>query len=163
VFGTEYPSSLGYFLTSILYWSILITASRHITALANEDEPMADTVTRREVVSKLAATTGIGALLVAATAEARGAEGFHHEGRGDAVHVEWGIVNKPNVGALTVTFKNKFADPPVVLLTPYWDGQGAEVGHVETLEKVTHSEFKLVSDNAAENYYVSWVAIGRRK
>ncbi len=129
---------------------------------------MSEEVTRREVISKLAATAGIGALLAATTGEARAnttlaAESFHHEARGADLHVEWGIVNKPKEGSLTVKFKNRFDDPPVVQLTPFWDGQGAEVGHVETLEQVTHGEFKLVSGNAADNYFVSWVAIGRRK
>jgi hypothetical protein len=67
------------------------------------------------------------------------------------------------VGSLTVTFKNRFDDPPAVLLTPFWEGQGEQVTNWETLEKVTHGEFKLVSKNAGENYYVSWVAIGRRR
>jgi hypothetical protein len=124
---------------------------------------MRDEVTRREAITKLAATAGVGALLAAAASEARGADAFHHEARGDDLHVEWGLVQKPKVGSLTVTFKNRFDDPPVVLLTPFWDGQGDQVTNWETLEKVTHGEFKLVSNNAGENYYVSWVAIGRRR
>jgi hypothetical protein len=129
---------------------------------------MSEEVTRREAISKLAATAGIGALLAATTAEARAtttfaAESFHHEARGADLHVEWGIVKKTQDGALTVKFKNRFDDPPVVQLTSYWDGQGAEVGHVETLDHVNHGEFRLVSANQADNYFVSWVAIGRRK
>jgi len=54
------------------------------------------------------------------------------------------------------------ADSPVVLLTPYWDGQGEAVGFIETLERVKHDGFRLVSGNAAENDYVSWVAVGRK-
>jgi hypothetical protein len=124
---------------------------------------MSEDLTRRGAITRMAAAAGVAGLIAASAREARAADAFHHEARGDDLHVEWGTAHKPKVGALTVTFKEKFADPPAVLLTPFWDGDGREVSHVETLEKVTHGEFKLVSDNAADNYYVSWVAIGRKK
>jgi len=128
---------------------------------------MSEPVTRREAMNKLAATAGLGALLAAATSEARASttlasEPFHQEARGDDLHVEWGIVRKTENGALTVKFKNRFADPPAVLLTPFWEGQGEQVTNWETLDRVGRDEFRLVSNNAAENYFVSWVAIGRR-
>jgi hypothetical protein len=129
---------------------------------------MSEAVTRREAINKLAATAGIGALFALATPEAEAntkvaSEPFHHEGKGDEIHIEWGIVRKAKAGALTVEFKRRFADPPVVILTPFWDGQGDGVGFIETLDHVSHGEFRLVSGNAADNYFVSWVAIGRRK
>jgi hypothetical protein len=124
---------------------------------------MSEPVTRREIINKLAATAGVGALLAAATAEAQAVEQTHHEGKGPDLHFEFGLVNKPKEGALTVKFKARFADPPVVVLTPYWEGQNSGVGFIETLDKVTHSEFTLVSGNAAENYFVSWLAIGRKR
>ena len=107
---------------------------------------MGDEVTRREAITKLAATAGVGALLAAAASEARGADAFHHEARGDDLHVEWGLVHKPNVGSLTVTFKNRFDDPPAVLLTPFWEGSDQEVTHWETLAKVAQDEFKLSAE-----------------
>ena len=117
----------------------------------------------RGAITKLATAASVGGLLAAATSEARAADSFHHEGKGDDLHIEWGMAHKPKEGSITVSFKVRFADPPAVLLTPHWAGEGKEVAYVETLEKVTHSEFKLVSTNAAENYFVSWVAIGRKK
>jgi hypothetical protein len=107
---------------------------------------MSDDVTRREAISKLAATAGIGALLAATAGTARAkttlaSETVHHEAKGDELHVEWGIVNKPKEGALSIEFKKRFADPPVVLLTPFWEGQNTSVGFVETLDHVSHSEF----------------------
>jgi hypothetical protein len=124
-------------------------------------------VSRREAIGKLAATAGAGALFAAVAAEAhagaKAADESHHEAKGSELHVEWGKVHKPNDGGYEVKFKREFAEPPTVLLTPYWEGQGAQVGNFETLDKVTHEGFKATSGNSAENYYVSWVAIGRRK
>jgi hypothetical protein len=124
---------------------------------------MADEVTRRGAITTLATAAGVGALVAATAQPARAADPFHSEGKGDDLHVEWGLAHKPKEGSLTITFKVRFADPPVVLLTPFWDGEGKEVGHFETLEKVTQTEFTLISGNFAENYYVSWLAIGRKK
>ena len=126
---------------------------------------MAD-VTRREIIGKLAATAGVGALLTAATAEASEdakPESTHSESRGSDLHIEYGMIRKPNGGEYTVKFKREFSGPPTVLLTPYWHDQGSQVSYIETLVHVSHREFRGVSDNAAENYYVSWVAIGRKR
>jgi hypothetical protein len=125
-------------------------------------------VTRREAIGTLTATAGVGALLAAVTAPERAnanmtAETYHHEARASDLHVEWGLAPKANDGGYEVKFKRAFAEPPAVLLTPYWEGQGAAVGFIETLDKVSRHGFKAISGNAAENYYVSWVAIGRRR
>lgn len=61
----------------------------------------------------------------------------------------------------------RFAAPPTLILSPLWKGQGAGVGHAETLNRVERTTggdyyFETVSGNAAGNYCVSWLAIGRR-
>jgi hypothetical protein len=119
--------------------------------------------TRREAITKLAATAGVGALILAATAEARAVETFHHEGAGSDVHVEWGAVEKAKDGEYTVKFRKGFGELPTVLLTPWWHGDGREVSHVETIVSLSHNEFKATSGNFAENYFVSWLAIGKKK
>jgi hypothetical protein len=123
---------------------------------------MAD-VTRREVIGTLAATAGVGALLAATAAQAKDVEPYHHDDKGSDLHVEWGLVHKPKGGEYRVKFRKAFAGPPAVVLTPWWDNQGGQVSFIETLVHVDHDEFRAISDNAAENYYVSWVAIGRGK
>jgi hypothetical protein len=124
-------------------------------------------VTRREAISTLAATAGVGALL-AATAEARAnaaaaIDTYHHAAPAADLHVEWGIHHKPKEGEYTVRFEKGFSERPAVLLTPYWHDQGAEVGRIETLVHVDEKEFRGVSANAAENYFVMWLAIGRKR
>jgi hypothetical protein len=140
----------------------MIAASRGFTTLSREDV-MAAEVTRREAITRLATVAAVGGLLVATSGQARAAEQVHEEAKGSDLHVEWGFAQKKQVGLLVVKFKSRFAEPPAVLLTPYYDGTGREVTHVETLVRVDDSEFELISANAAEEYSVSWVAIGRRK
>jgi hypothetical protein len=131
------------------------------------ERTMAD-VTRREAIHKLAATAGVGALLAAAApaqARANAAEAlepYHHEAEGSEVHVEWGIVNKPKAGEYMVRFRKGFSERPAVLLTPLFYDDGRQVGAIETLIHVGEKEFRAVSDNAADNYFVSWLAIGKK-
>lgn len=74
--------------------------------------------------------------------------------------LEWhgGGVRK-TTGSVRVTFPSAFRHIPIVILTPHWIGQGSEVGHVETLSDVSTSGFTFVSGNAADNYYVNWLAV----
>ncbi len=39
------------------------------------------------------------------------------------------------------------------------DWQGSGVGYVDTLSEVSTTGFTLVSGNAADNYYVNWLAV----
>ena len=120
-------------------------------------------VSRREAIGALAATAGVGALLLTATSKAKAVEPFHHEAGGSDVHIEWGIVNKAKGGEYKVKFRKEFAELPTVQLTPWWHDQNSQVSYIETLVEVTHHEFRAISDNAAENYFVSWLAIGKKK
>lgn len=61
---------------------------------------------------------------------------------------------------LRVDFSRRFSVPPAVVVTPCWEGAGREVGHAETIGRVTREGFVLYSSNAAENYFVPWMAIG---
>jgi len=74
--------------------------------------------------------------------------------------LEWhgGSVRK-TVGSVRVNFPSPFKHIPIVILTPHWIGQGQGVGYVETLSDVSTTGFTLVSGNAANNYYVMWLAV----
>jgi hypothetical protein len=74
--------------------------------------------------------------------------------------IQAGYVNKRNEGDLMVRFPSNFrlGTTPVVTLTPNWpEGQ---VGYIETLLGVSDLYFKFTSENAKDNYYVAWTAIG---
>jgi|HubBroStandDraft_4_1064222.scaffolds.fasta_scaffold401852_1 hypothetical protein len=125
--------------------------------------------TRREAFGKLAATAGVGALIAATAARAETTapedrpESYHHEAHGSDIHVEWGMVHKPAGGEYVVKFHKGFAERPAIVLTPLWHDQNSQVSYIETLVQVSEHEFKGISDNSAENYFVSWVAIGKKR
>ncbi|HEX2205159.1 MAG TPA: hypothetical protein VHG91_17740 [Longimicrobium sp.] len=73
-------------------------------------------------------------------------------------NVQSGSHPKTTPGALTVFFETPFPAPPVVVVAPYWEGATWPVGFPETLTAITPASFTVTSNNAAENYYVSWIA-----
>jgi hypothetical protein len=61
----------------------------------------------------------------------------------------------------TFKFNVTFEKPPIVLVSPYWEGEHTEVGHAETIDTIEQNQCTLASGNAATtNYLVNWVAIG---
>jgi len=73
-----------------------------------------------------------------------------------------GIVNKLGTGTQRVYFTKPFSGTPIVMLSPWWkDGSNSGVGSVETLTLVTNYYFEFTSKNAAQNYFVNWVAVGK--
>ncbi|NLY44245.1 MAG: hypothetical protein GX066_09860 [Clostridiaceae bacterium] len=73
--------------------------------------------------------------------------------------IETGTTLKNRTGRLSIQFRKNFTRPPVVVISPYWRGQGSQVGYVETIESVSRNGFTVVSNNAADNYYINWIAI----
>lgn len=61
---------------------------------------------------------------------------------------------KAAAGTVEIPFGMTFAAPPIVVIFPNWTG---EVGGRETIIKV-----QVSSGNAAGNYHVSWIAVGRK-
>jgi hypothetical protein len=59
-----------------------------------------------------------------------------------------------------VDFTRRFSVPPSVVVTPAWENAGREVGHAETIGHVSQTGVRLYSSNAAQNYFVSWIAVG---
>ncbi len=62
-------------------------------------------------------------------------------------------------------FHVKFENPPVLLVSPFWEGAESEVGHAETIDKISQTGCTLVSGNltprtSIQPYKVNWVAIG---
>lgn len=72
---------------------------------------------------------------------------------------EAGVVNKVAMGKVRVYFSQRFTEPPMVNVTSWWDGQHAGVKKMETIVTITSDYFEIVSDNHANNYFVSWIAI----
>jgi hypothetical protein len=66
---------------------------------------------------------------------------------------------KAVAGQIEINFGIAFAEPPLVFLTPEWTGP---VGYIETVTGVDIDKFRVSSNNAAANYHVNWMAIGRR-
>lgn len=73
--------------------------------------------------------------------------------------IQFGCARKTAVECL-IPFARRFDTPPRVVVTPFWEEAGREVGHAETIDRVTEDEFVLFSNNAAPNYFVSWIAVG---
>lgn len=73
--------------------------------------------------------------------------------------IDAGTAVKKRTGELSIRFNRRFSSPPTVIVTSYWPGRNLEVGHVETVSRVNRNGFSVVSDNAADDYYVNWVAI----
>jgi len=73
--------------------------------------------------------------------------------------IETGTTLKNRTGRLRIQFRRNFTRVPVVVISPFWRGQGSQVGYVETIESVDRNGFTVVSNNAADNYYINWIAI----
>ncbi len=73
--------------------------------------------------------------------------------------VDAGTALKNRPGELRIRFSRNFPSPPVVVVSPFWRGQGSQVGYVETINSVSRNGFTVVSNNAANNYYVNWIAV----
>jgi len=80
-------------------------------------------------------------------------------GRGEAI--QFGCANKTEV-SLTVRFPTPFDEIPVVVVSPVWENARRGVGHAETIDSVTRESFTVFSSNAAGNYFVSWMAAGKK-
>jgi hypothetical protein len=73
--------------------------------------------------------------------------------------IQFGCARKTRVQR-RVNFARPFSTPPRVVLTPFWEDAEREVGHAETIGRVTEDHFLLFSDNRASTYFVSWIAVG---
>ena len=59
-----------------------------------------------------------------------------------------------------VYFQSPFTLPPVVFLSSWWNGTQSTLSSIETVTDVTNEYFDAISDNAASNYFVNWMAFG---
>jgi hypothetical protein len=83
-----------------------------------------------------------------------------------STQILYGLTPKNETGELNVPFYNygpDFGSDPIVTVTPFWKGASSQVGFVETVTEAASDHFKLVSQNADPNYYISWIAIGPKK
>jgi hypothetical protein len=79
-------------------------------------------------------------------------------------YIDSGSVHKTGP-TKAIAFNVTFEKPPIVLVSPFWDGAETEVGHAETIDKISQTGCVLVSGNATPSdsiqpYKVNWVAIG---
>ncbi len=74
--------------------------------------------------------------------------------------IETGTYNKTGSGIYRGYFQSPFSSPPVVFLSSWWNGTQGNLGSIETLLDVTKEYFDAISDNAASNYFVNWMAFG---
>lgn len=72
--------------------------------------------------------------------------------------IDSGITLKNKPGELRINFSRNFSRRPVVVVSPFWRGQNSQVGFVETINNISRTGFSVVSNNAADNYFVSWIA-----
>jgi hypothetical protein len=66
---------------------------------------------------------------------------------------------KAAAGVADIPFGHTFAEPPIVVISPLWV---EPVAATETITKIEADKFQVVSANAAPNYFVSWIAIGKK-
>ena len=76
--------------------------------------------------------------------------------------IQFGYKRKTDI-VCNIAFSQRFSTPPWVVVTPAWENAGREVGHAETIGRVTQTGVRLYSSNAASNYFVSWIAVGYRR
>lgn len=74
--------------------------------------------------------------------------------------LQTGIANKTGQGTLRVYFTQPFNNPPTVLLSSWWNDANGGVSVIDTLCEVTANYFEVVSNNAATNYFTTWMAFG---
>jgi hypothetical protein len=63
-------------------------------------------------------------------------------------------------GTIVVPFGLTFKTAPIVTVSSDWIG-GSAVTEAETVTAVDIDQFSETSNNAAGNFYVSWIAVGR--
>ena len=75
--------------------------------------------------------------------------------------VQYGIVQKPLPGPMIIRFNWPFPVIPVVVISPYLQIDGGQVGEVETITDINHTDFTINSNiDDKVNYFVTWMAIG---
>lgn len=100
-----------------------------------------------------------GAYSIEYLAADRGASSFR-DSTTSFTQIETGTYNKTGSEIYRVYFQSPFSAPPVVFLSSWWNGTQGNLGSIETLLDVTIEYFDAISDNAASNYFVNWVAFG---
>ena len=89
----------------------------------------------------------------------RGASAFQ-DSTTSFTQIETGTYNKTGSGSYRVYFQSPFTVAPVVFLSPWWNGTQGTLGSIETILDVTNEYFDAISNNAAPNYFVNWMAFG---
>jgi hypothetical protein len=76
----------------------------------------------------------------------------------DGTTIISGQWRKQAAGPIDIPFNHTFSSPPVVVVTSVWH---AGVGSIETVTRVDSDRFQVNSGNAAADYFVNWIAMGK--
>jgi hypothetical protein len=69
---------------------------------------------------------------------------------------------KPTPGPLVIEITDSpFAAAPFVTISPFWNGAGGAVGSIDTITDIQPDAFTVTSQNAAQNFYIDWIAVGK--
>ena len=100
-----------------------------------------------------------GAYAIEYLAADRGASSFQDPFTG-FTQMETGTYNKTGSQIYRIYFQSPFSAPPIVFLSPWWNGTQSTLSSIETLVDVTTEYFDAVSGNADPSYFVNWMAFG---
>lgn len=100
-----------------------------------------------------------GAYAIEYLAADRGASSFQDAFTG-FTQLETATFNKTGSGMYRIYFQSPFSAPPVVFLSPWWNGTQSTISSIETVVDVTNEYFDAVSGNSDPNYFVNWMAFG---
>jgi hypothetical protein len=76
----------------------------------------------------------------------------------DSAGVRSGIVNKLGQ-TQRVYFTSPWLNPPLVFVSPWWNGSTGGVGQKEFISNIDVNYFDVMSGNSAANFFLSWVAV----
>ncbi|HLJ90245.1 MAG TPA: H-type lectin domain-containing protein [Candidatus Angelobacter sp.] len=93
--------------------------------------------------------------------QAKAHHGAVHVSKAANQMTQAGMKLKSVGGSLEIDFQEEFATPPVVVISPFYQGSAIAVEVIETITSVGTTSFVVTSLNGASNYFVNWIAIGR--
>jgi hypothetical protein len=80
----------------------------------------------------------------------------------DGMRIDYGHINKAGQGDQLITFHFEFLSPPVVIISPYFEGQyGQMVSRIDYIPSTSTTGFTVTSKNSGASFFIDYVAIGK--